>query len=188
LPKNQDIEFLIIERCKDGDKKSQDMIYQQYSHAMYNTALRIVKDTQEAEDIMQEAFLDAFRKLSQFEAKASFGAWLKRIVVNKSLDSIRQHLNFEDIDEIEEPAQSTPSYFEQEHTDYKVEEIKKSLNQLSNKDRIILLLYLFEGYDHGEIGQILEISHGTARTRYSRARKNLLRTINQNRTLQSFLS
>lgn len=155
---------------------------------MYNTALRIVKEKTEAEDVMQEAFIDAFDKITQFQFKSTFGAWLKRIVVNKSLDAIRQHIQFEDIDNIPEPAGVNPFYVENEQTSYQVEEIKKAIYQLSHKDRVVISLFLFEGYDHEEISQILEISHNAARTRYSRAKNNLISVLKENRTLKTFLS
>lgn len=184
----KDIEHVILNRCKEKDQQAQLMIYERYCGAMYNTSLRIVKNNQEAEDIMQEAFLDAFEKLDQYQGKSTFGAWLKRIVINKSLDSIRQQILYEDIDQIEDPTEGSYTYFEKEPDTYKTSEIKKALQMLSQKDRIILILYLFEGYDHTEIAQILEISHASARTRYSRARKNLVKKINQTRTLHSYLS
>lgn len=155
---------------------------------MYNTALRIVRESTEAEDVMQEAFIDAFDKISQFQFKSSFGSWLKRIVVNKSLDTIRQHIRFDDIDEVAEPATASPAYMERDEEDYQIGEIKTAIQQLKPKDRVVLSLFLFEGYDHEEISQILEISHNAARTRYSRAKNNLLNILKENRTLKTFLS
>ena len=178
----------MVARCRRNDRAAQMEIYKKYSKAMYNTALRIVKDTTEAEDLMQEAFIDAFRKIRQFQFKSAFGAWLKRIVVNKSLDAVRQHIQFEDIDEIPEPADYNEEKAHQEQMGYHLEEVKKAIYQLEHKDRVIISLYLFEGYDHEEIAQILEISHNAARTRYSRARKNLVNLVKENRTMKTFLS
>ncbi len=78
----------ILDACKEGDQKAQFQIYKLYYKAMYNTSLRIVNDTMEAEDIMQEAFLSAFDKIDTYSGTVSFGAWLKKIVINRSLDAL----------------------------------------------------------------------------------------------------
>lgn len=178
----------LIARCRQNDKKAQVEVYKKYSKAMYNTALRIVKEKAEAEDVMQEAFLDAFDKIGQFQFRSTFGAWLKRIVVNKSLDAIRQHIPYEDIDEIPEPPEEDASYMNHESTGYTTRDIKNAMNALNHQDSVMLSLYLFEGYDHVEIAQILEISHNAARTRYSRARNNLIRKLKEYQTFKTYLS
>ncbi|MEA1887101.1 MAG: sigma-70 family RNA polymerase sigma factor, partial [Bacteroidota bacterium] len=89
----------LIDGCKNGDQKAQFQIYKLYYKAMFNTSLRIVSDTMEAEDVMQEAFLSAFEKIDTYSGKVSFGAWLKKIVINRSLDAVsKQKAIFEDID------------------------------------------------------------------------------------------
>jgi DNA-directed RNA polymerase specialized sigma24 family protein len=89
----------LIDGCINGDQKAQFQIYKLYYKAMFNTSLRIVSDTMEAEDIMQESFLSAFEKIDTYSGTVSFGAWLKRIVINRSLDSLnRKKAIFEDID------------------------------------------------------------------------------------------
>ena len=96
----------LIEACKRGDQKAQFEIYRLYNAAMYNTTLRIVRDPDDAEDVMQEAFLKAFAKLKSYRGEASFGAWLKRIVVNKALDFLRlkkEQISIDEAGEIEEP-------------------------------------------------------------------------------------
>ncbi|TAH56263.1 MAG: sigma-70 family RNA polymerase sigma factor, partial [Methanosarcina mazei] len=89
----------LLDRCKDGDRKAQFQIYKLYYKAMYNTSLRIVNNSMEAEDIMQESFLAAFEKIDMYSGTVSFGAWLKRIVINRSLDALsRRKVIFEDIE------------------------------------------------------------------------------------------
>src|SRR5580658_8862636 len=80
----------LVERCKRGDSLAFSTIYQKYAKAMYNTSLRIVNHTGDAEDVLQEAFTDAFRSLEDFHYKSTFGAWLKRIVINKSINLLRK--------------------------------------------------------------------------------------------------
>jgi RNA polymerase sigma factor (sigma-70 family) len=98
----------LIEACKKGDQKAQFELYRLYYVAMYNTTLRIVGDSDDAEDVMQEAFLKAFTKLDSYRKEVSFGAWLKRIVINKALDFLRlkkEQLSLEDTGPVEETAE-----------------------------------------------------------------------------------
>ncbi len=166
----------LIDGCKNGDQKAQFQIYKLYYKAMFNTSLRIVSDTMEAEDIMQEAFLSAFEKINTYSGKVSFGAWLKKIVINRSLDSVsRKKAIFEDIDthyELQEEADKGVD--DDPDLEEKMEEIKKAISNLPDGYRIILSLYLLEGYDHDEIGEILDISSSTSRSQLSRAKQKLL--------------
>ena len=162
----------IIDNCRNKDRKAQFRIYKLYYRNMYNISLRIVNSPDEAEDIMQEAFLSAFEKIDSYKGEVSFGAWLKRIVINKSLDSIRKKktglvifeegvavpVEDENIDNLIEP---------------RLDLIHKCIRMLPEGYRIILSLYLLEGYDHEEIGEILGISASTSRSQYARARQKL---------------
>jgi len=169
----------LINACFAGDQKAQFKIYNLYYKAMYNTSYRILNDQMEAEDVMQEAFLDAFQKIYQYDGSAAFGAWLKRIVINKSLDRLKKMKHDISIDEIEN------ELIERDEEDYfevlsmKIEAIRKGIEQLNDSYRIILSLYLLEGYDHQEISEILGINYNAVRTKYSRARKKLLANIKQ---------
>jgi RNA polymerase sigma-70 factor (ECF subfamily) len=175
---NQDI----IAGCRQGNKDAQFRLYKLYYRSMYNTSLRIVKDTAEAEDIMQEAFLTAFEKINTYEGKVSFGSWLKRIVINKSLDAIRKkRIKLTELNE------ETSKFTEDNETDeseiqYQVESIKKAMENLPDGYRIVLSMYLFEGYDHEEIADILGISNSTSRSQYTRAKQYLLKLLKSNET------
>jgi RNA polymerase sigma factor (sigma-70 family) len=141
---------------------------------MYNTALRIVGEREEAEDVTQEAFLDGFLKLDMFRGDSTFGAWLKSIVVNKSIAKLRsKRLVFEEINERSSDYSETVSddFEEKEET---IDKIKKAMTHLPTGFRLVLNLYLFEGYDHQEIGQILGISEITSRSQYIRGKSKLL--------------
>lgn len=163
----------LIEACKKGDRKAQFELYRLYNAAMYNTTLRIVRDPDDAEDVMQEAFLKAFSKMSTYRGEVSFGAWLKRIVVNKSLDFLRlrrERLSLDDVGEVEEIPEEDPVIVELAYTaDY----IRKAINALPEGYRVVLSLILVEGYDHEEVSEILQISNATSRTQYHRAKKKL---------------
>jgi RNA polymerase sigma factor (sigma-70 family) len=164
----------LVAACKRGDQKAQFEIYRLYSKAMYNTALRIVRDPDDAEDVMQEAFLKAFIKLRSYRGEVSFGAWLKRIVVNKSLDFLRlkrDHISIEELGEMEQEPGDEPEVIE---TAYSAETIRKAIYALPEGYRIVLSLILLEGYDHEEVSGILRISNATSRTQYHRAKKRLI--------------
>ncbi|HEY0680110.1 MAG TPA: RNA polymerase sigma factor [Chitinophagaceae bacterium] len=168
----------LVERCKQGDSRSYETLYQQYAKAMFNTSLRIVNNASDAEDVLQEAFMDAFRYLSDFNYKSTFGAWLKRIVINKSINVLRKRkgdlVDIETTTIAELPNDEVP---DEESISLKVAEIKKAVTFLPNGYRTVLSLYLFEGYDHEEIADIMRISESTVRTQYHRAKHKLLHII-----------
>lgn len=171
----------LIEACRHNNRKSQLQIYNLYYKAMYNTAFRIMKDSAEAEDIMQEAFLTAFQKIEDYKGDASFGAWLKRIVVNKAIDQIKKKKEMISIEEAHIPTpqeDSTENYLEM--LSIKIEQIRKGIESLQEEDRVIISLFLLEGYDHEEIATILDISGGASRTRFSRARQKLREVLKKN--------
>ncbi len=168
----------LIDLCRTGDREAQFRIYELYYKAMYNTSLRIVKNETEAEDLMQDSFLSAFEKINTYSGTVSFGAWLKKIVVNRSLDSIKkQRLYFETLDE--KVALGLSDDFPAE-TEVDTEKIRKAIMDLPDGFRVVITLYLLEGYDHEEIGQILNISSSTSRSQYSRARQKLVEILESN--------
>ncbi|HSG68715.1 MAG TPA: RNA polymerase sigma factor [Bacteroidales bacterium] len=172
----------LIEACRKNNRKAQLQIYNQYYKAMYNTAFRILRNSAEAEDVMQEAFLTAFRKLDDFKGEASFGSWLKRIVVNKSLDELKKKkelVPLEDAGKLPEQESYEENYLE--IMAYKIEHIRRGIEKLPDDDRVIISLFLLEGYDHEEISQVLDISYNASRTRYSRARQRLRDLLGQER-------
>jgi RNA polymerase sigma-70 factor (ECF subfamily) len=166
----------LIDGCKTGDQKAQFQVYKLYYKAMFNTSLRIVNDTMEAEDVMQESFLSAFEKIDTYSGTVSFGAWLKKIVINRSLDALnRRKAIFEDIDtHIGIRDDSGDETAQKEELDVRVEEVKEAINRLPDGYRVILSLYLLEGYDHDEIAEILGISSSTSRSQLSRAKQKLI--------------
>jgi RNA polymerase sigma factor (sigma-70 family) len=168
----------LVERCKKGDTRAFSTIYQKYAKAMYNTSLRIVNHTGDAEDVVQEAFTDAFRSLEDFSYKSTFGAWLKRIVINKSINQLRKRkMDLIDIDKTNVGNLQEEDGPDELSIQLKVEDIKKAVGLLPNGYRTVLTLYLFEGYDQEEIAEILQVSHATVRTQYMRAKKKLLQYI-----------
>lgn len=139
---------------------------------MYNSAQRILKDSYEAEDVMQEAFLTAFTKLHTYKGEVAFGAWLKRIIINKSLTQLKKNNRYQEVKMEVIPSNE----IEDEVIDYQGLNPKIVLNSLQNlKDnyRIVLTLNLIEGFDYEEIAQILNYTNENVRTTVSRAKKKI---------------
>lgn len=166
----------LLDACKRGDSGAQMKIYRLYYKPMYHVSLRILRDTMEAEDVMQEAFLVAFKNIRSVDLKTSFGGWLKRIVVNRSLDALRKRKPQVELVADYPSEMSSESYYQPEEgtTEEKVEKIRRALEKLPEKYRVILSLSLFEGYDHDEIGQILGVTPSTSRAQLSRGKQKLI--------------
>jgi RNA polymerase sigma-70 factor (ECF subfamily) len=166
----------LIEDCRKGNSKAQFRLYEQFSKAMYNLAYRILNNREDAEDILQEAFVECFRNLDSFRFESTFGAWLKKIIVNKCLN----HIKKKKIDLTLCETLPTTIYEEEEEVIYETRKIFKSIELLPDGYRIILTLYLLEGYDHSEISQILGISESTSKSQYSRAKEKLKNILSKN--------
>jgi RNA polymerase sigma factor (sigma-70 family) len=170
----------LVERCRQGDPHSYSELYQKYAKAMFNTSLRIVNQAADAEDILQESFVDAFNAIDSFGYKSTFGAWLKRIVINKSINTLRKRkMDIIDIEKTTAAFLPDEESYDEDAIQFKVEEIKKAIKELPNGYRTVLTLHLFEGYEQEEIAEILQISHATVRTQYMRAKQKLILSIKQ---------
>ncbi len=166
----------LVEKCKLGDVLSYSQLYNKYAKAMYNTSLRILNNVGDAEDVLQEAFTDAFRHLNDFRYNSSFGAWLKRIVINKSISLLRKRkMQWVDVElaNISE-SRANDVTIDEEAFEFKVEEVRRAIQQLPDGYRTVVNLYLMEEIPQEEIGQMLGISHNTVRTQYHRAKQKLL--------------
>jgi RNA polymerase sigma-70 factor (ECF subfamily) len=166
----------LIKRCKSSDKNAQLQLYKAYYKAMFNAAYRILKDSYEAEGIIQEAFLTAFTKIDSFKGEVTFGAWLKRIVINKSLTQLKKNNRYEEVKMEVIPSNE----IEDEAIDYSglhPKSVMLNLQSLKENYRVVLTLNLIEGYDYEEIAQILNYTNENVRTTVSRAKKKLKQVI-----------
>ncbi len=165
----------LVEKCKTGHRSSQYELYTLYVDAMYNIGMRMLGNKEDAEDVVQESFVDAFKNLASFKYDSTFGAWLKRIVINKSINYLKAkripivpmdthefHLAAEEVDEMEA---------------VDIKKVKVGIEQLPLGYKQIINLYLVEGYDHIEIGTVLGISTSTSKSQYHRAKKKLVEII-----------
>jgi RNA polymerase sigma factor (sigma-70 family) len=153
-----------------------------YSKAMLNVAFRIVGNIGDAEDVLQEAFLDAFSKLKDFRQETTFGLWLKQIVVHRSVNLLRKR-KVEWVELESGEFENLPDEVADDDDDiqYQVALVKAAMNKLPEGYRVVLSLYLLEGYDHEEIGQILNIAENTSRTQFLRAKRKLQALLTANK-------
>ncbi|ALM48093.1 RNA polymerase subunit sigma [Flavobacterium psychrophilum] len=179
----QDIDSL-LELCKSGSRNAQFEVYNRYYKPMYNTALRIVKDSHWAEDIMQESFLKAFTKLDTFKGEVTFGAWLKKIVVNHSLDNYKK-INKNALDSLDDVLYKVSDSSDRDNEEklefqqMKVQQVAAAIQSLKENYRIALTLLYIEGYDQEEISDIMGITPGNTRTTISRAKESLLKKLSE---------
>ncbi len=175
-----DKHFDLVVECKKGSKKAHYELYQLYSKAMLNTAFRIVDNLDEAQDVLQEAFLDAFARIKDFRQETTFGLWLKQIVVHRAINLLRKRkMELVSIDDEQIENLPDEDFNDDDEIQYKVAQVKEAMKQLPEGYRVVLSLYLLEGYDHEEIGQILNINENTSRTQFLRAKRKLTEILKQ---------
>ncbi len=178
LRQKEHIHKKVIEASKKGDNRARYELYGLYSKAMFNICYRMMNNREEAEDMLQEAFTQAFTKLESFRYESNFGSWLKRIVVNTCINAINKRKvdltyceEFYDYDSEEESNEYEP--------EYTIANITQAMEQLPEGGRMIFSLYLLEGYDHGEIAQILKIKESTSKTQFMRAKRRVVELLKQ---------
>lgn len=160
----------LINLCKQNNAKAQMELYNLYCKAMFLIAKRYVKDSVIAEDVMQDAFIKAFKNLNSYKEEVAFGAWLKRIVINQSIDELKKKkLQLVSINEEVTTIKDDDNW--QVEKTISAERIIEVIQNLKEKYRVVLSLYLLEGYDHKEISQILNIAEVTSRTHLMRGKK-----------------
>ena len=170
----------LVERCKAGDTLAYRELYNRYSKAMYGTCLRILNNAVEAEDILQESFIEAFKNIAGFEYRTTFGGWLKQICINRSINQLKKRkIDWIDIDKTTIYNLPEEIDIDEQEINLKVASVKKAIEQLPDGYRAVLNLYLLEGYDHEEIAEILNVAESTTRSQYIRAKQRLVQILNK---------
>src|SRR5680860_272062 len=159
----------LVNRCKSNDRRAQLKLYQQYCDGMFWVAMRFVKNSDDAEDVLQEAFIKAFEKLHQFSAEVTFGVWLKRIVINQSIDFLKsKEQKVMVLDENYMHIETGEDW--SVDNGIVIDEVKRAMDRLPEKYKYVVLMYLVEGFDHKEISQVLNLTETTCRTRLLRGK------------------
>jgi len=171
----------IVEACKKGEDRAKYELYQLYSKAMYNVCYRMMHNREEAEDMLQEAFTQAFMKLDSFRYESSFGAWLKRITVNTCLNAInKKKLELTYCEEIYD--RELPEETDEKELQFTVTNVTKAMEKLPKGGRMVFSLYLLEGYDHQEIAQIMGITESTSKSQFMRAKRRVVEILKEFKT------
>ena len=164
-----------------GDNRSRYQLYQLYSKAMFNVCYRMMNNREDAEDMLQEAFVQAFQKLDTFRHESSFGTWLKTITIHTCINALNKRkldMKFFDemnrFDSVEE---------ESEEALFTTNDVVNAMSQLPEGGRIVFSLYLLEGYDHGEIAQILKITESTSKSQFMRAKRRVYEILKQSKKI-----
>lgn len=166
------LETKLIKLCKKGNEVAQMQVYDKYAQAMFTIACRYLNNEEDAKDAMQDGFLKAFRNIENYHPKATFGVWLKRIIINQCLDVLKKNtLKFNDVEVSELRITDEENW--QFDSSISKQEILNAIEQLNEKHKIVVKLYLLEGYDHEEISEILEIPIKTSRTHLRRGKIRL---------------
>ena len=172
MPNTINLNQLLLERCLKGDAPSQKKIYDMYIGAMFNTSIRILKQREDAEDVIQESFVTAFSSLDKLKDTKAFGGWLKRIVINKSLNALKKKkLEFVDMEydlKMDEEDQHEPEW-----TKFSISNIKEAIKKLPDGYRAVFSLYMFEDYSHKDIASTLNIKESTSKSQLNRAKYKL---------------
>ncbi|APA65265.1 MULTISPECIES: RNA polymerase sigma factor [Maribacter] len=162
----------VVEKCKANDRAAQLQLYRKYCDGMFVVANRFVKNADDAEDVLQESFIKAFQKIHQYKGEVTFGAWLKRIVVNKSIDFLKSKKDKVSIDEQDMQVVAEDDNWNVSAV-ISIDEVRLAIDQLQEKYKYVVLMFLVEGYDHQEIAEVLNISSSACRTRLSRGKNQL---------------
>lgn len=162
----------LVNRAKQQDRAAQSELFRLYAPAMFAVAMRILNHREEAEDCLQECFIDAFQKLDSFREESGFGSWMKRIVMNRSINILKKKkptaLDVELIGDIREEEES-----EVELPYYTAVQVKEAVGKLSDGYRAVFSLYMFEDLPHKEIAGMLGITESTSKSQLNRAKKQL---------------
>ena len=169
----------LIKACINGERKSQQILYQSFYGKMLGICARYANDINEAKDILQDGFIKVFIKLDTFENKGSLEGWVRRIVINNAIDHVRKKkgflINFDDEETIFENAKN--GYYDEfepeKHSDLNAERIIKLVQKLTPAYRIVFNMFVIENYSHKEIAEKLNISVGSSKSNLAKAKLKL---------------
>jgi RNA polymerase sigma factor (sigma-70 family) len=163
----RETEIELVEGCVINDRKAQKRLYYKYCNAMYTIAFRILKNEDDADDALQEAFIQIFKDISTFRRESTIGAWIKTIVIRSALRKLKKNVFTEELDD------KTLNIPDQQSCALTSEYIEKKIMSLPPGYRTVFLLIEVEGYSHKEVAEILNISEGTSKSQLFYAKRHL---------------
>ena len=168
-----DIHQKLIEASITGDNRARKQLYDSYSRAMFNICYRMMNNREDAEDMLQEAFVLAFSKLHTFRFDSTFGAWLKRIVINTCINAVnKRKIDLMLTDDLYH-FRHVPDEPDEQELPLTPDDVRKAMQQLPDGGRIVFSLYLLEGYDHVEIAEILGSTESTSKSQFMRTKRRV---------------
>ncbi len=171
----------LIERCQKGEETAFTELYHRYAKTVYNSISRLILDSGEAEDILQDVFISVFSDLEKLQTINSFEAWLKRLAINRSISYLRKNkIYFSDVEKTILIDNSDEELVEKQTLEYKIDDLQKAIKDLPTETRTIVNLYLFEDLSQEEIAKLLGMSNVAVRSQYHRAKKKIQQTLTQN--------
>lgn len=169
-------ELELINACIHQDRKAQKILYEQYHRKLFVVSMRYARSRADAEDILQDSFVKIFQNLTQFRGDCPLEAWLKRVVVNTALKFYSRKMHKIPPDDIENH-QENISEAEFTLSQYNFQELLGFIQQLPLRAQMVFNLFAIEGYQHNEIAEMLEISEGTSKSQYARAKQMLQKIV-----------
>jgi RNA polymerase sigma factor (sigma-70 family) len=158
----------LLEGCKAGDRKMQELLYKQTASTMLAICMRYAKDRMEAEDVLQIGYIKVFKKISEYRGDGSFEGWIKRIMVNSAIESYRKNLRTLNVVQIDEAYDQPSIGFD--FSRLGMQDLMKVIQKLADGYRMVFNMYVIEGYSHKEIAETLGITEGASKSQLSRAR------------------
>ena len=165
---SQNISQELIDKCIQGQAKAQKQLYEFTVRQMYGICLRYCKNPEDAKDIMQEGYIRVFGKMKQFEGKGVLEAWMRRIFVNTAIEHYRRKNQLYAISESQE--EQIPDQEVSALDELAADDIIRLISELPNGYRTVFNLFAVEGYSHKEIAAMMNISEGTSKSQYARAK------------------
>jgi len=162
----------LVKKCIKGDARAQRALFEKFAPKMLGVCMRYAKNSDQAEDILQDGFVKVFTKLSNYSGNGSLEGWIRRIIVNTALDEIRRNIKFQNnisVDDVDYKLELDSHIVE----GLAAEDLMKIINDLPDGYRIVFNMFAIEGYSHKEIAMQLNISENTSKSQYSRARAYL---------------
>lgn len=181
---NQNHLMEIVEGCLRGERRSQELLFKQFYGKMMAVCLRYISDRDTAQEVLQEGFIKVFDKLEVFDFKGSFEGWIRRIIANTAIDTIRKNkrnpfLSDQDNDFKQEVVNELEEKEKIELTEVKAEVAMEAISKLSPAYRTVFNLYVLEDYSHKEIAAMLGINEGTSKSNLAKAKMNLQRHLKE---------
>ena len=168
----------LVKKCIDGDQRAQRMLFEKFAPKMLGVCMRYAKNTEQAEDVLQDGFVKVFTKLSHYKGGGSWEGWIRRVVVNTALDQIRKNTKFQDniaLDDVDYKLELKGNVLET----LAAEDLMGMINEMPSGYKVVFSMFAIEGYSHKEIAEELNVSENTSKSQYSRARAYLKKKLEE---------